>query len=133
MLTLASEARVRLAEKKDISADDAVSGADIIVASASTVSITGACQRKPVVNFFTETALKRLEGVTGSRSWPGVEDYTELQVIEDTNELARIMSVLLDKRILETAQEKAYPRPEGGVAALIARRVLELALAARQS
>ncbi|MBI4122659.1 MAG: hypothetical protein HY462_01540 [Parcubacteria group bacterium] len=122
---------VRLAEKKDISADDAVAGADIIVSSASTVGITGACQRKPVVNFFTEPALKRLESATGSRSWPGVDDGTELQVIEDTGELAQVMAELLDGRgrgvSLREAQERAYPQPEGGSAALIAKKVLELA------
>ena len=100
-------------EKYQLSGDDLVAGADVVIPSASTIGVAAGCQRIPVVNYFTGPALDRLEKSTGSRKWPPAdEDKTELRVTDDPRELGKTIEDLIARRIsLIPAQERIYPKP----------------------
>ena len=119
-------------ETKDtlLTGDDLVSGADLVVQSASTIGATAACQRIPVINFFTEQALTRLAGNVGSFNWPPVGLGVENQVIGDVEKLkSAILAYTTAGETLEAIrrrQAEVYPRPKGGSAKLIAQTLKDL-------
>ncbi len=123
---------VRVETKETLlTGDDLVPGADLVVQSASTVGTTAACQRIPVINFFTEQALVRLAGNVGSFNWPPVRLGVETQVIDDIDKLeSAIMVYTTPGKILgaiRRRQAEVYPRPKGGSARLIAQTLKDLA------
>lgn len=121
-------ARVVHRETDGLTSDDLIAGADVVIPSASTIGVAAACQRVPVVNYFTEAALDRLERATGSREWPAVRDGTELLVIDDPKKLAEITNGILDGKIsLSKAQENIFPRPVTGAAEAIAEAIRSIA------
>lgn len=125
---------IRIVTKDQFSGDQLIAGTKIpglgiVIPSASTVGRTASCQRVPVVNFFTDQALDRLERSSGSRNWPDVEMGAELQVINDPEKLALVMNDLLLGNITTApAQEKIYRIPKQKVAEFIANKLIELTM-----
>lgn len=123
---------VLITDKSLISADDMLVGANMVVQSASTVGVTASCQRIPVINFFTQAALDRLEKNVGSRLWEPVEQGVELQVVDDVEALSRLMFSFYmgngsEVRALLARQAEVYPKPTGKpAAALIAEALRDL-------
>lgn len=114
-------------EELGMKGDDLVAGADVVVPSASTVGVTAACQRIPVVNYFSEVALARLEAATGSRQWPPVADGTEAEVSDGSVHLMDVLEdIISGSRSMKKEQETIYPAAKGGAAAYIAKQLLSL-------
>ncbi len=59
----------RVVTREKFSTSAMLSGADIVIESASAIGVEAAHLRKPVINFFSEIALRNLEKITGSREW----------------------------------------------------------------
>lgn len=125
---------VRITDKSIVSADDMLAGADMVVQSASTVGVTAACQRIPVINYFSKATLDRLEGNIHSREWPPVLQGTEVVVVDDIGVLrSKMVQCLVDynhSSILPGMLERQvamYPKPTGKPAsALIAEALRDL-------
>lgn len=88
-------------------------GCDLVVESASTLGIEAACQRIPVIDYFTETALSRLEEATGSREWDLCKAGAAIRVLDtDTLEAGIVLLVENSKIVtLQVRQEMAFPKP----------------------
>jgi hypothetical protein len=122
---------VRITDKSLISADNMLAGVDMVVQSASTVGVTASCQRIPVINYFSEPALDRLEGSIGSREWPPVTKGMELAVTNDFDKLCAAMQAchfgLPSCDFMTKCQEEVYPKPVGKpAAALIAEAIRDI-------
>ena len=122
---------VRITDKSLVSADDMLAGVDMVVQSASTVGVTASCQRIPVINYFSETALARLEKSVGTREWPPVTQGVELAVTNDIETLGAAMQVchlgLYACGVMMKCQKEVYPRPAGKpAAALIAEAIRDI-------
>ena len=105
-----------------------IPGCDIVVESASTIGIEAACQRKPVVDFFTPDGLANLERQTRSTLWPPVELGAALAV-DRAEALVGILKSLasssLNLREMRKNQAIIFPSPrEKGAAAKIIANVL---------
>jgi hypothetical protein len=128
------DSSVMIMDNSVISADDMLPGVDAVVQSASTVGVTAACQRIPVINFFTNLALDRLEANIHSRNWPPVFQGTEVAVVEDIEVLlSKMVQCLVDynhSSILPGMLERQmamYPKPTGKpAAALIAEAIRDI-------
>lgn len=115
-------------------AEEAIPGADLVVASASGESKRAGRLRIPVLNCFTQDALNRLEKSTGSRQWPEVIRGCEAEVrpprghtLPLREDLIMMMGALLDGAIdLRPQQAEVYPAPEPGIAGRIAAQLLAL-------
>jgi len=64
-----SRVPVKIITRDILTTSDIVPGADILVDFCSTTAIEAAHQRIPVINFFTEIQLGRLEEIIGTREW----------------------------------------------------------------
>lgn len=115
-------------------AEEAIPGADLVVASASGESKRAGRLRIPVLNCFTQDALNRLEKSTGSRQWPEVIRGCEAEVrpprghtLPLREDLIMMMGALLDGAIdLRPQQAQVYPAPKPGIAGRIAAELLTL-------
>lgn len=126
-LVAASRISSLIVESLQLTGDDMVAGADIVISSASSVGdVTAPCQRKPVINFFTAPALERLEKASGSRTLPSCDIYRVTEkVVEDPWKLAiRINELLTNTIDLRPQQEKIYPCPVEESAKLIAQTLI---------
>ncbi len=108
----ASRVNIRFITQDQMSGPDLIPGADIVFESASTIGIEAVCQRVPVVDWFSEIALARLERATGSRLWPLCEQGAAL-LYQNSDDLGLITSRIRgednDYRI---RLEVLYPKPE---------------------
>lgn len=87
---------VRVASKNEVTTSELVEGCDLVVdGGASTVSIEGACRRKPVINFFTDASLARLQQTTGKRTWTPCEQCCSLEVVNSWYGLTRAIAQLM--------------------------------------
>lgn len=109
--------------KKVIPSSALVPPCDIVVESTSDIGVEAACQRKPVISYFTEKALDRLEESTGSRKWPVCEKGAAKAIYSNPNELASAISELLTEggyAPMRERQEILFPKPaEKGTATRI--------------
>ncbi len=99
--------------KKVIPSSALVPPVDIIVESASDVGVEAACQRKPVIDYFTEKALDRLEESTGSRKWVVCEKGAS-EAIYNPDKLASAIARLLTTEgyaPMCERQEALFPAP----------------------
>ncbi len=114
--------------KEVMSVSDLVSGSDMVVESASTVGIEAAHQRKPVINYFSELALQRLEKVSGSREWMPCKLGVAAEVRGSPQELGlRMYKLLIMNEFIpmRIRQEEMYPRPSvKGTALRLMREVI---------
>lgn len=97
-------------------------GADVVIETASTLGIEAACQRIPVIDYFTYHALNRIESTTGTRKWEVCNLNAAIDVY-DIKKLARTLRMLVTdedgyRRRLETWQEIVYPEPQERGAAI---------------
>ncbi len=114
--------------------EEVIPGADLVVASASGESKRASRLRIPVLNYFTEEALARLEKSTGSREWPEVIRGCEAEVRPPRGhafplreDLITMMGALLEGAVdLRPRQAEAYPTPKPGIAGRIAAELLAL-------
>lgn len=109
-----SPSPLRIVMKEEMTSSNLLSAADVIVESASTIGIEAACCRKPVVEYFTEVALRRLEKMTGTRDWELCRIGAARQVVGNPNQLANEIFDLLmygDAAKLRKVQEQAFPAP----------------------
>lgn len=100
--------------KKIIPSSALVPPADIIVEAGSDIGVEAACQRKPVISFWTDIALDRLEESTGSRTWPVCEKGASEAVIESVKILAPTIGYLLSEEgyaPMRKRQELLFPKP----------------------
>jgi len=105
---------VRIMTKDHMSSSDMIPGSDFVIESASTVGIEAACQRKPVIEYFSEIGLTRLEGDTGSRSWDLCESGAALRVVGNPNNLISVIHQVLlygGGKEMRSRQEELYPAP----------------------
>lgn len=100
--------------KKVIPSSALVPPCDIVVEFTSDIGVEAACQRKPVISYFTEKALDRLEESTGSRKWPVCERGAARAIYNDPSELASVISELLTPEGYAPMRERQkilFPRP----------------------
>ena len=110
-----SRSPFRVVTKEEFSGSDMIAGADIVIESASTMGIEAACQRVPVIEYFTEIALNRLEEANGVREWELVRLGAAREVRGNVTHLFNAILVLLfydggDKKLREV-QERVFPKP----------------------
>ncbi len=116
-----SKTPVLIVPQERMSGSELIAGCDVVVESASTIGIEAVCQRKPVIEFFSETALGRLEELTGSREWElCCEQGVAENILYDPSALSSAMHNALvgsDAALLRKLQEELYPAPkEKGIA-----------------
>lgn len=135
-LTISTEAPVRLVEKAEMPSGDILMAADLVVESASTLGIQAAHLRIPVIDYFTEIALRRMEQSIGTRWWEpctlGVAVEVRANIsLEPCADLCKLITALLDDQSerrteLLARQAEVYPRPqEKGTAVRLMADVLE--------
>ena len=109
-----SRSPLRVVTKEEFSGSDMISGADVVIESASTMGIEAACQRIPVIEYFSEIALNRLEEANGIREWELVKLGAAREVRGNITDLFNtILDLLLyggDKKLREV-QERVFPKP----------------------
>ncbi len=108
---------------------DILPGVDLVVQSASTIGVAAAIQRIPVIDFFSEIALARMEKVTGAREWKLCQKGVSKAVCSYPTTLADWMNAYLggpfgrlteEMKIMRQNQEKVFPKPsERGAAVRI--------------
>ena len=114
--------QVRFVPKEFLSASDMVSGADVVVESASTIGIEAACQRVPVVEYFTYAGLGNLKRQTGSVDYEPCQLNIAEEVLLGVQELSETLDMVLHRdgsalghKMLER-QRQVFPKPaEKGV------------------
>lgn len=107
---------IKVVTRDFMSASDMLPGADLVIDSGSTVAIEAACQRIPVISYFSEIALARLEETSGSRDWElcklgvayGVYGNTSDHLIRYVDDLLLADSLARMQR----RQEEVYPKPQ---------------------
>lgn len=99
--------------KNSPSSSQLVVGCDIVVQSASTVGIEAACQRKPVIDYFTGLALERLKESTGCYSWEPCNLGISKAVISEPRMLRNNILNLLGKGYapMREIQERIFSKP----------------------
>lgn len=98
-----------------MSPSDLLVGSDLVIESASTICIEAACQRKPVISFFTEIALKRMEEISGTRNWDPCEKGISEAVYGNSKKLSSIIPYILSNEgftQMRQNQEETYPEPK---------------------
>lgn len=109
-----AKGRVRLVTRDEISTQDILPGADIVVTTLSTSDQEAACQRIPVLEFLPSVAKGRLEENFGTQTW----EPCELGFAVETNpeSLAQDLALYLYedrfRNDLRRRQEKCFPKPE---------------------
>ncbi|MBU3925957.1 hypothetical protein KJ763_02200 [Patescibacteria group bacterium] len=100
--------------KNSPSSSQIVSGCNIVVQSASTIGIEAACQRKPVIDYFTSVAMERLKESTGCYSWEPCELGISKAVISGSEALRNNILNLLGKGYssMREIQERIFPMPK---------------------
>ena len=129
---------VRIVPKSEMPSSQVLVGADLVVESASTLGIEAAHLRIPVVDYFTEIALSRMEASSGSRRWGPCELCVAIPIYGGSvDKLAQVIEDILnfsDAQPLPSRttldllvrQEAVYPRPpEKGTAVKIMADTLE--------
>lgn len=115
LINYSKRVSVRLVAKDFMSASDMLPGVDIVINSASTIGIEAACQRKPVIEYFTEIALARLEESIHSRNWPTWELGVAAKVNGNPERLlCKIRDLLFYGGFvsMRKRQEEVYPAPQ---------------------
>ncbi|TSC89636.1 MAG: hypothetical protein G01um10143_126 [Parcubacteria group bacterium Gr01-1014_3] len=123
---------VRVVTKDYLSASDMLPAADFVIESASTIAIEAACQRKPVISYFSEIALGRLEDGSGSRNYELCELGVTYQVNGSPEKLlSTIRDILLygSGLAMERRQEQVYSKPpeKGAAVKMMIETLTELA------
>lgn len=112
---LKSSVKIAFVTKNMMRSSVLVPASDIIIESGSDIGVEACCQRKPVISFFTKTALDRLDaGKTGGSKWPPCELGAQKAVYGDITELASVISELLTPEgyaPMRVRQEKVFPQP----------------------
>lgn len=105
---------VRVVTKDLLSASHMLPGVDLVIESASTIGIEAACQRKPVIDYFSEIALARLEETSGSRKWEPCELGVARRVDGRPSVLLSTINDLFfgGAREMRRRQEEVYPEPQ---------------------
>ncbi len=107
----ASKVNIRFITKDQMSGPDLIPGSDVVFESASTIGIEAVCQRIPVVDWFSDIALARLEKTTGSRLWPLCEQGAAL-LYQNSNDLGTITSRIRgEDNDYRSRLEVLYPKP----------------------
>lgn len=109
-----SKVPVVVVPKSQMPTPHIIPGCDVVVESASTIGIEVVCQRKPVTEFFTETALNRLEETGIGRSYELCEQGVAREVSYNPAELANAILDLVvydGFREMRKRQEEYYPPP----------------------
>jgi len=118
--------------KEEIPTSDMIPGCDILIESASTAGIEAACQRVPVVDYFTDIAINRLEASGGSRTWKPCELGVAIET-RDIGNLRGVISGLLSgnyiAKKMKKRQEIIFCKPfkRGSVAKTIADTLISFA------
>lgn len=94
-----------------ISASDMIPGCDLLIESASDMGIRAAHLRKPVIDFFSEIALTRMDFELGSRRWELCELGAAERVDGNSDMLAKVIQHILTRGTFAAQQEKVYPVP----------------------
>jgi hypothetical protein len=103
---------VKIIPSQNIKISDLVPGCDILIESYTTTGIEAAHQRKPVIDFFTEIALNRLQSMTGTRNWELCDLGAAEPVYGCSLNLANSMARLLTRdgfAPMKQQQEEIYP------------------------
>lgn len=110
-----SKVPVAVVSPSQMATSHMISGCDVVVESASTIGIEAVCQRKPVIEFFTEAALNRLEETGIGRSYELCEQGVAREVHYDPSKLATaICDLTLYEDVLRglrARQAEHYPEP----------------------
>ncbi|MDP1719116.1 MAG: hypothetical protein Q8L24_01685 [bacterium] len=88
---------------------DLIAASDVLVAQASNTGIEAVCMRKPVIHYFTELYLNKMESL-GGRVWPPCQLGIAAQVLGDPSALAvKILDLLIygeyEREMLPKQQE----------------------------
>lgn len=102
---------VRFVTMNEMPCSDLIPGVDLVFESASTIGIEAVCQRVPVVDWFSDIALARLEKATGSRLWPLCEQGAAL-LYQNSDDLGLITSRIRgEDNDYRSRLEVLYPQP----------------------
>jgi hypothetical protein len=109
--------RLSPSAKEFLSASEMVSGADVVVESASTIGVEAACQRIPVVEYFTYAGLGNWKRQTGSVDYEPCRLKVAEEVSLGVQELSETLDMvlrrdgsLLGHKMLERHRE-VFPKP----------------------
>lgn len=103
--------KVEIIPEDVMSACDMISGCDLLIESGSTLGIRAAHLRKPIIDFFSEVALIRMEFESGSRRWELCERGAAERVDGNPDMLAKVIYHILMRGTFAARQEKVYPVP----------------------
>lgn len=117
-----SRISVRLVNKDEIPLSDMIPGCDVLVAAYSTNGVEAACQRVPVIDYFTRLNMNEWNRLTGSSIWEPARKAASKVVTEDIGELAFSMKALAypdgSNRMREdliTNQARVFPQTASSV------------------
>lgn len=107
-----------------MSGSEMIPGADVVVESASTIGIEAACQRVPVVEYFTYAGRGNWKRQAGSVDYEPCELDIAVEASLDTRQFSEVLNLILAKgdewdvcRIMLERQREVFPKPvERGVA-----------------
>lgn len=107
--------------KELLSAPDMLPGINLVIESASTIGIEAACQRIPVVDYFSSLARARLKKTTGSDQWPLCGQVAHDLDIYHGFEVELVKDLLAGgghKKLFVQNAEKMFPAPKEKGAAI---------------
>ncbi len=119
-----SKIPVSLKTKEEITSSNMISAADIVIDLGSDVGVEAACQRIPVISYFSYVRLGELMMSRGSGELYLAKIGAALQINGDS-ELLRtsIISLLFDFSKMREQQKKVFPVPQKKGAAV--RKIIE--------
>lgn len=116
-----SRVPVKIITRDILTTSDIIPGADIVVDFCSTTAVKAAHQRIPVINFFTEIQLGRLEEIIGAREW----ELNRLGVAEAVYGNVKDLTFAINRLLtpegfapMRQRQEIIYPAPPAKGAAI---------------
>ncbi|MBI4118591.1 MAG: hypothetical protein HY455_03595 [Parcubacteria group bacterium] len=127
---LVSGTSIRLVTKDAIPCSELLVGCDVVVASMSTIDCEAACQRKPVIDFMSQTALGVHSVLDGGWGWELATEGASFPIYGDTGKLRTAIELLLNKessmrREQIRFQKRLFPTPtERGVAVRLMRETV---------
>lgn len=107
---LPPDERIQLVEKGGgYSIFDLISGADLMIESASTFCMSAAILRVPVISVLTEVSKQRNVPVFGQREWKPVVKGIALEIYGDISRLASLIYVATTYETVRERQIRLYP------------------------
>lgn len=125
---------VKFVPNEFMSGSEMIPGADVVVESASTIGIEAACQRIPVVEYFTYASRGNWKRQTGSVFYEPCELKIAAEVSTGSLELSQTLDRILAKeeslmrRVMLERQKAFFPQPaeRGAAVGMIINTLREL-------